>query len=125
MGSGLNPSVGGDASPSGTSGDIGAAFRDLSSSLSNALTGPSGPQVLNAIVNAVMGDPQVPARVKQEIKHKVASRWSHVVDLSDSPAGQGPGLGNIPGNTHRPQHQDRSMNNVVMPNPSDNLGIAT
>lgn len=113
------------AEPTGTAGDLGAAFKDLTSSLANGLTGPSGPKVLNAMVNSVMGDPQVPDRVKQEIRQKVAQRWSHVVDLNDSPDGQGPGLGNISGNTTRKAPYDPSMSNVVIANPSDSLGAAT
>jgi hypothetical protein len=130
QGSGINPSMGDDSSngqPMGTAGDIGSAFKDLSTTISHSLTGPSGSKILNSIVNAVLGDPQVPDRVKQALKQKIAAKWSHVVDPDGtSPDGQGSGLGNIPGDTQpRKAPNDPSMSNIVVPNPSDNLGIST
>lgn len=98
-------------------GDAHAAFKDLLTPLEAVLTGP----VLSAVVNAVMGAPNVPERAKQEIRNKVQSHWSHVVDLSDSPPGQGPGLGNSPGFGANSSF-DPSMSNVVVPPQSDQRG---
>lgn len=130
-GAGVGPSIGNVASHDmGTldgntgNGDVRNAFKDLYSELESSLGGPTGSNVLNAMVNTVMGDPQVPERVKQVIRQKVEERWSHVVDLSDSPPGQGPGLGNIPGGPTPPQGKpDPSLNNVVVPNTADAMGI--
>jgi hypothetical protein len=98
------------------------AFKDLSASISSALNGPTGSQILNAIVNAVMSDPQVPNGVKQEIRQKVSTRWTHLIDLSNSPPGQGPGLGNVPGNVPTGRPPDLSMNNMIVPNAGDTGG---
>lgn len=126
LGSGVSAPIGNGqdmTQPMGNANDLRLAFKDLSSSLEDGLSGPTGPNVLNAIVNAVMADPQVPSAVKQSIRRKVEERWSHVVDLSNSPPGQGPGLGNISGNMPNQPRPDPSMNNVIVPNPSDSMGI--
>jgi hypothetical protein len=64
------------------SGESKEAFEDLQSSVAHAVSGPSGKKILTAMVSAIMNDPQVEDRIKNEIKGKVQSRWSNVIDLS-------------------------------------------
>lgn len=76
----------------GGSSDTRDAFDDLSDLLASAMTGNSGKGLLNQVVALVMGDTQVPDRIKKAIEGKVRSRWSAVIDLTDKS-----GRGDLPG----------------------------
>ncbi len=112
---GVGPSLGNQGG--GEVSDAKNAFHDLIPALTNGLSGPTGAQVLTSMINAIMKDGMVPQRVKQEINQKVQSRWSHLIDLSDSPPGEGPGVGNMPAG-----QPDSSMNNVIVPPMADRSG---
>jgi hypothetical protein len=117
-GSGVGPSLGSNAI-SGNASDAAAAFKDLSSSIETGMMGPNGTEVLNAVIGSIMGNPTVPQGVKSEINQKVKEKWSHIVDLSASPPGQGPGLGNQPGDPPPPPKIRPDLANVVAMNPAD------
>ncbi len=120
-GSSVGPSLGGNSNMmGGNTSDARAAFKDLAPAIENSLSGSMGARVLTAMMNTIVSDPVVPEQVKQEIRTKVQEKWSHIVDLSNSPVGQGPGLGNQPSNM---AGTDPSMSNIIVPPAADNRGV--
>jgi hypothetical protein len=100
-GAGVGPGLGDLAGPRefgddptvrGGTSDTREAFDDLSDLLGSAMSGGSGKGLLNQTVALVMGDPQVPDRIKKEIEGKVKARWSAVIDITDKS-----GKGALPG----------------------------
>lgn len=74
---------GDDPTVRGGTSDVREAFDDLSDLMGSALSGGNGKGLLNQMVALIMGDPQVPSRIKKEIDGKVKNRWSSIIDTTD------------------------------------------